>query len=59
MIIWGTDRKHAILRARRAFEEFKVEGIKTTIPFHQKVLQNEKFIEGDFDTSFIDKQINN
>ena len=59
MIIWGTDRKHAILRARRAFEEFKIEGIKTTIPFHQKVLQNEKFIEGDFDTSFIDKQINN
>jgi acetyl-CoA carboxylase biotin carboxylase subunit len=59
MIIWGTDRKHAILRARRAFEEFQIEGIKTTIPFHQKVLQNEKFIEGDFDTSFIDKQINN
>jgi acetyl-CoA carboxylase biotin carboxylase subunit len=59
MIIWGTDRKHAILRARRAFEEFKIEGIKTTIPFHQKVLQNEKFIEGDFDTSFIDKQLNN
>ena len=55
MIIWGTDRIHAINRARRALEEFKIEGIKTTIPFHQKVLENEKFIEGDFDTSFIDK----
>ncbi len=55
MIVWGTDRIHAINRAKRALEEFKIEGIKTTIPFHQKVLENEKFIEGDFDTSFIDK----
>ncbi len=58
MIVWGTDRKHAINRARRALEEFKIEGVKTTIPFHMKVLENEKFIEGDFDTSFIDKHIN-
>ncbi|MCX6173238.1 MAG: acetyl-CoA carboxylase biotin carboxylase subunit [Ignavibacteriales bacterium] len=58
MIIWGTDRKHAIARSRRAFEEFQIEGIKTTIPFHKKVLENEKFINGDFDTSFIDKHIN-
>ncbi len=58
MIIWGTDRKHSIARARRALEEFKIEGIKTTIPFHIKVLNNEKFISGDFDTSFIDKHIN-
>lgn len=59
LIVWGTDRKHAIARARRAFEEFTVEGIKTTIPFHKKVLEHEKFIEGDFDTSFIDKHLNN
>lgn len=58
MIIWGTDRPHAIRRARRALEEFKIEGIKTTVPFHQKVLESEKFIEGDFDTSFIDQHIN-
>ncbi len=58
LIIWGTDRPHAIRRALRALEEFKIEGIKTTIPFHMKVLNNEKFIEGDFDTSFIDKHIN-
>jgi acetyl-CoA carboxylase, biotin carboxylase subunit len=55
MIVWGTDRPHAIKRARRALEEFKVEGIKTTIPFHQKVLENEMFIKGEFDTSFIDQ----
>jgi acetyl-CoA carboxylase biotin carboxylase subunit len=55
MIIWGVDRNHAIARAKRAFEEFNVEGIKTTIPFHEKVLTSENFISGNFDTSFIDK----
>ena len=54
MIVWGTDRAHAIKRAKRALDEFKIEGIKTTIPFHQKVLMNKKFIKGEFDTSFID-----
>ncbi|MBN1638267.1 MAG: acetyl-CoA carboxylase biotin carboxylase subunit [Ignavibacteriales bacterium] len=55
MIVWGSDREHAILRAKRAFEEFLVEGIKTTIPFHQKVLENEDFINSNYDTSFIDQ----
>ncbi|OGU54333.1 MAG: acetyl-CoA carboxylase biotin carboxylase subunit [Ignavibacteria bacterium RBG_13_36_8] len=54
LIIWGSDRQHSILRARRAFEEFSVDGIKTTIPFHKMVLENEKFLEGNYDTSFID-----
>lgn len=58
MIVWGTDRQHAIKRAKRAFDEFKIEGIKTTIPFHQKVLENEYFINADYDTSFIDKLLN-
>lgn len=58
MIVWGTDRQHAIKRAKRALEEFRIEGVKTTVPFHQKVLESEKFIEGDFDTSFIDQHIN-
>ncbi len=55
MIVWGTDRIHAIRRAKRALEEFKIEGIKTTIPFHMQVLENENFINGNFDTSFIEK----
>ncbi len=54
LIVWGTDREHAISRAKRAFEEFQIEGIKTTIPFHQLVLENNKFLKGDYDTSFID-----
>jgi len=55
MIVWGTDREHAIKRAKRAFDEFKIEGIKTTILFHQKVLENEDFINSNYDTSFLDK----
>lgn len=55
LIVWGTDREHAIKRAKRAFEEFMIEGIKTTIPFHKQVLENEDFINGNYDTSFIDK----
>ncbi|MCF8241054.1 MAG: acetyl-CoA carboxylase biotin carboxylase subunit [Melioribacteraceae bacterium] len=55
LIVWGTDRQHAIARAKRAFEEFSIEGIKTTVPFHMKVLENEDFINSNYDTSFIDK----
>lgn len=54
LIVWGTDRQHAIMRARRAFEEMAIEGIKTTMPFHKAVLENDKFLKGDYDTSFID-----
>lgn len=42
---------------RRALDEFIVEGIPTTIPFHKKVLENEHFLQGDIDTAFIAKHI--
>lgn len=57
LIIWGTDRAHAIKRAERAFEELSIEGVKTTASFHEKVLTNEVFISGEYDTSFIEKYI--
>jgi acetyl-CoA carboxylase biotin carboxylase subunit len=55
LIVWGKNREHAIARGRRALEEFTVEGIKTTIPFHLKVLEDERFLSGEFDTSFLEK----
>lgn len=55
LIVWGKNREFAINRAKRALEEFTVEGIKTTIPFHLQVLNNEHFISGNFDTSFVEK----
>jgi acetyl-CoA carboxylase biotin carboxylase subunit len=55
LIVWGKDRGQAIARGKRALEEFTVEGIKTTIPFHLKVLQDERFVSGNFDTGFLEK----
>jgi len=54
LIVWGKNREHAISRGVRALEEFAVEGIKTTIPFHLQVLQDERFLSGKFDTSFLE-----
>ncbi len=54
LIIWGNDRENAIMRAKRSLEEFTIQGIKTTIPFHTKVLDDENFIKGEYDTSFIE-----
>ncbi len=51
---WGRDRDEAIGRMRRALSEYVVEGIKTNIPFHQRVLRHPAFLAGDIDTRFID-----
>jgi len=55
LVVWGRDREESLDRLRRALEEFVVKGIKTSIPFHLRVLQHEKFIEGKYDTGFIDQ----
>ncbi|PWK11506.1 acetyl-CoA carboxylase biotin carboxylase subunit [Tumebacillus permanentifrigoris] len=54
LIVWAPTREEAILRMHRALSEFTIEGIKTTIPFHLKVLRHEKFIEGDITTKFLE-----
>jgi len=54
LIVWGNNRQIVLKRAKRALEEFTVEGVTTTIPFHLQVLENEQFISGNFDTSFLD-----
>lgn len=55
LVAWGRDRDEAIDRLRRALEEFVVKGIKTSVPFHLRVLAHEKFKEGHYDTGFIDQ----
>ena len=57
LVVYGQDREEVLARAKRALHEFKVEGIKTTIPFHLKVLENESFREGVFSTDFIETQM--
>jgi acetyl-CoA carboxylase biotin carboxylase subunit len=47
-------RKEAIDTMSRALSEYVIEGIKTTIPFHQQLMKNEDFISGNFTTKFLD-----
>ncbi|MBM4146005.1 MAG: acetyl-CoA carboxylase biotin carboxylase subunit [Nitrospira sp.] len=55
LIVHGKDRAEAIMKMKRALDEFIIEGIKTTIPFHKKVMDDPDFISGNFNTSFIQK----
>jgi acetyl-CoA carboxylase biotin carboxylase subunit len=43
------------MKMRRALDEFVIEGVKTTIPFHKKVLLDPDFISGNFNTNFVEK----
>ncbi len=54
LIVKGRTRDLAIRKMRRALDEFVIEGVHTTIPFHQQLLMNEQFVAGNFDTSFIE-----
>ncbi len=54
LIAFGATREETIDRMYRALEEFVVEGIATTIPFHMKVMKDERFRNGEFDTHFLD-----
>lgn len=54
LIVWGSDREEALQRARRALDEFAIEGIPTTIPFHKRVLDTAIFQAGEARTDFID-----
>lgn len=57
LIVKGKDRAEAIQRMRRALSEFLVAGIKTSIPFQQRVLDTEDFSEGEISTRFIDNMM--
>ncbi|BDR90783.1 hypothetical protein N072000002_25840 [Clostridium tetani] len=53
LIVHGRDRQEAINKMKRALGEFLIDGIKTNIDYHMGILNNEKFISGDYDTGFI------
>ena len=57
LIVWGADREEAIARMKRALSEFVIDGIKTTIPFHLKVLNNAFFQKGEVYTNFIQRRM--
>ena len=54
LITVAQTREEAILKMKRALEEYVIEGVHTTIPFHQQLLEDKKFLEGDFTTKFME-----
>tara|TARA_A100001037_G_scaffold267529_1_gene260437 strand:- start:17 stop:1351 length:1335 start_codon:yes stop_codon:yes gene_type:complete len=54
LITTAQTREEAITKMQRALDEFLIEGVKTTIPFHQKVMRNPKFLSGKYTTKFMD-----
>lgn len=54
LIVTAQTREEAIAKMHRALDEFYIEGIKTTVPFHQKLLDDHKFLEGDYNTKFLE-----
>lgn len=57
LIVRGKNREEAIKRAKRALKEFHIGGVKTTIPFHQYMLENERFNKGKYPIDFIDQLV--
>lgn len=54
LIVWGKDREEAIARMKRALDEFVIDGVHTTIPFHSKLLEHPDFVKGNFATNFLE-----
>lgn len=53
LVVWGSDRAAAIARGREALENFHIEGLKTNLPVHLKVLADPDFQRGDYNTNFL------
>lgn len=56
LIAWGESRASAILRMRRALQEYRIVGVRTNIPFHQMLINSHRFMAGQFDTRFIEER---
>ncbi len=56
LIVWGETRAEAILRMRRALEEYKIVGVRTNIPFHQTLMDSHRFMGGQYDTRFVEER---
>jgi len=57
LIVQGATRAEAIARMRRALGEYVVEGIRTTVPFHQRLLEDPRFVDGVYSTAFLESDL--
>jgi acetyl-CoA carboxylase, biotin carboxylase subunit len=56
LIVWGETRAEAVLRMRRSLEEYRIIGVNTNIPFHQKLMDSHRFMAGQYDTRFVEER---
>jgi acetyl-CoA carboxylase biotin carboxylase subunit len=56
LVTWGDTRAQAILRMRRALEEYLIVGVHTNIPFHQTLIDSHRFMAGHYDTRFVEER---
>ncbi len=56
LICYGNTRGEAVLRMRRALEEYRIGGVKTNVPFHQHMMDSHRFLSGQFDTKFVEER---
>ena len=56
LIVWGETRGEAILRMRRALAEYTIIGVRTNIPFHQRLMDSHRFMGGQYDTRFVEER---
>ncbi len=59
LVVSGHTRNGALMRLKRALDEFVIEGISTTIPLHQEIIQNPDFVDGQYDIHWLEKFIQN
>jgi len=55
LIVYGSNRESCIRRLKRALEEFVVEGMKTTVPLHQRIIRDEAFLSGDYTIKWLEQ----
>jgi acetyl-CoA carboxylase biotin carboxylase subunit len=58
LIVHAATREEAIMRMQRALDEFIIEGVKTTIPMHKKILADPDFQAGNISTKFMERYVN-
>jgi acetyl-CoA carboxylase biotin carboxylase subunit len=59
LIVWAPTREQAILRGRRALEELEIDGIKTSVPLHLRLLDDPNFRAGDVHTGYLERLLEN
>ncbi|HEY9786449.1 MAG TPA: acetyl-CoA carboxylase biotin carboxylase subunit [Candidatus Obscuribacterales bacterium] len=57
LVVWGRDREEAIARTKLALKDFRIDGVRTTIPFHLFILEDNEFLQGRMNTAYVESSL--